>query len=83
METSQWNVAIFFEDDGGRTHAKAVLQTRDGASMHGEGRAHQQEWDRDVPEIRQELAASRALHAVAAKLANAATEDVRGTGERV
>jgi hypothetical protein len=76
MHTTEWSVRIFFEEDEDKTHAKALLRTRDGESLHSEGRARRNPVDVSVPEIGEELAAARALHELASRLTDAALADI-------
>lgn len=81
MHTNEWNVQVLFTEDEDRTHATAVLKTRDGA-LRAEGRARRNPADTPVPEIGEELAAARALHALAARLTDAALGDIAEMTER-
>ena len=78
MHTTEWDVRLFFEEDDDHTHAKAVLRTRQGDTLHAEGSARRNPVDRPVPEIGEELAAARALHTLAAKLTDSAVADIAG-----
>jgi hypothetical protein len=77
MEVKQWTVQIYLTEDGDDTHARAVLTTRDSAEVAGAGRARRNPADPTVPEIGDELAASRALADLAEKLAVITQRDIR------
>lgn len=76
---------IFIGERDGRTHAEARLTSEPSArTLSGEGTARRSPEDRDVPEIGDELAASRALSQLAHQLLDAAAEDITSmTHERV
>ncbi|SHL07254.1 protein of unknown function [Pseudonocardia thermophila] len=76
METQRWTVTIDIDEQAGRTHATARLQTRDTDRLVGVGEARLNPADRDVPEIGAELAAGRALSALAHQLNDVAWRDV-------
>ncbi len=76
MEAKRWSVEIHITEDGPDTVAHAVLSTRDTKKLTGTGRARRNPADRDVPEIGDEYAVSRALADLADRLSGAATEDV-------
>jgi len=82
MHTSEWTVHLYFEEDDDNTHAKAVLHTRQGESMHADGKARRHPADLPVPEIGEELAAARALHALAHRLTDAALGDIADLARR-
>jgi uncharacterized protein DUF1876 len=73
-----WTVEIFIDEheDQRRTHAQARLRTRDNTTLIGEGVALRNPADFEVPEIGDELAASRALADLSHRLLEAATGDV-------
>ena len=63
---------------------RAHYRTRDRRDLSARGTARLNPHDRDVPEIGQELAAARALSALAHELHMAAADDISGvTEERV
>ena len=74
--TKTWTVDLSIAEEGDRTRADAVLRTRDRTSLHGTGRARRNPVDPQVPEIGDELAASRALADLAHRLLQAASEDL-------
>ncbi|PZH20812.1 DUF1876 domain-containing protein [Streptomyces sp. NTH33] len=76
MEAKRWTVQIYLTGDGDETHARAVLTTRDTATVTGRGAARRNPDDRPVPEIGDELAASRALEDLAIRLHDVAADDI-------
>lgn len=77
MHTKTWTVEIYIGEQDGRTHAEARLRTEKSArELAGEGTARLNPTDQDVPEIGDELAASRALSHLAHQLLDAAAEDI-------
>ncbi|MFF9208827.1 MULTISPECIES: DUF1876 domain-containing protein [unclassified Streptomyces] len=76
MEAKQWTVRIYLSEDGDETHARAVLTTGDTASVTGRGAARRNPVDRPVPEIGDELAASRALEDLSIRLHDVAADDI-------
>lgn len=76
MEAKQWSVQIHLVEDGDDTRARAVLTTRDRSDLVGTGRARRNPADPSVPEIGDELAASRALADLADKLAVVTQRDI-------
>ncbi|MFC4119876.1 DUF1876 domain-containing protein [Nonomuraea zeae] len=76
MEAKQWTVQIYLAEDGDDTYARAVLTTRDRTELAGTGRARRNPSDPAVPEIGDELAASRALADLAEKLAVVTRRDI-------
>ena len=85
MHTKTWSVEIFIGEQEGRTHAEARLSSEtSAAALTGTGTARLSPVDSDVPEIGDELAASRALADLAHQLLDAAAEDIGAvTKERV
>jgi hypothetical protein len=82
--TATWSVDIFLDEREGRTHAEARLRTGSRTHLVGTGSARLNPTDRDVPEIGEELAASRALSELAHQLLAAAADDIEGvTHEQV
>lgn len=78
MQTKTWKVDVYlFEDDGGRTHAEAVLRTHAGTELRHVGTAYKSPQDRDVPEIGDELAVCRALNGLSHDLLDATVLDVQ------
>lgn len=79
MHTRTWNVQILISEEDSVTKARAVLITDAGSSpLHGEGAARLHPHEPAVPEIGDEIAASRALLDLAHTLLDTALEDVRG-----
>ena len=76
MHTRTWKVTIQLSEDGQRTRAVAVLQTDAGPDLRHEALAMRNPDDRDVPEIGDELAVSRALSGLSQDLLEAAVADV-------
>ncbi|MEU8849537.1 DUF1876 domain-containing protein [Streptomyces sp. NPDC048564] len=78
--TVEWKVRLhLFEDDEGTTKARVVVDTGTTA-LTGHGAAHCHPADMNVPEIGDELAAGRAMHALAQQLLNIAERDMEGVG---
>jgi hypothetical protein len=71
---------IAFTEDGDRTRAEAVLDLG-GLHFQGFGEARRAPGDPDVPAVGEELAASRALFALAHKLRNAAAARIEKFGD--
>ncbi|MGW5661549.1 DUF1876 domain-containing protein [Streptomyces sp. NPDC003758] len=76
MEAKQWTVDIYITEDGDDTHARAVLRAPDASTVAGRGAARRNPVDRPIPEIGDELAASRALEDLAIRLHDVASEDI-------
>ena len=78
METLHtWRVDVqLFVLDEDRTSAHAVLTTHQGNTIHGHGHAKRNPVDSGVPEIGEEVAASRALRDLADHLLQVASEDI-------
>jgi uncharacterized protein DUF1876 len=76
MKAKEWSVDIYITEDGTDTVARAVLSARDTQKLTGTGRARRNPGDRDVPEIGDEYAVSRALADLAHRLGDAAGDDV-------
>ncbi|MFF0200701.1 DUF1876 domain-containing protein [Streptomyces sp. NPDC005017] len=82
MPDKQWNVQIYITEDGDDTRARAVLTTGDMGgtdetdTVTGRGTARRSPLDRPVPEIGDELAASRALEDLAIRLHDVAADDI-------
>jgi hypothetical protein len=74
--TTTWSVDIHLSEHEGMTRAVAKLHTNDPTKLVGTGFARLNPTDRDVPEIGEELAAARALHALADRLLGAAVGDI-------
>ncbi|KUJ35931.1 DUF1876 domain-containing protein [Streptomyces sp. NPDC003631] len=76
MEAKQWTVQIYITEEGDDTHARAVLSTQDTSIVTGRGTARRNPTDRPIPEIGDELAASRALEDLAIRLHDVASDDI-------
>ncbi|MEV8015863.1 DUF1876 domain-containing protein [Streptomyces sp. NPDC086554] len=76
MEAKQWTVQIYITEEGDETLARAVLNTRDTSAVTGRGTARRNPVDRRIPEIGDELAASRALEDLAIRLHDVASDDI-------
>ncbi|GAA0921950.1 dsRBD fold-containing protein [Nonomuraea longicatena] len=77
MHTKQWTVQVIInEDDEGRTSARAVLSAPGSRWHESEGVARRHPDDMSIPEIGDELAAGRALMALAQELLSDAASDV-------
>ncbi|MDF3142267.1 MULTISPECIES: DUF1876 domain-containing protein [unclassified Streptomyces] len=84
MEDKNWTVRIHITEDGDDTRAEAVLTTQDASqnasqdtpAVTGRGVAHRNPIDRPIPEIGDELAASRALEDLAIRLHDIASDDI-------
>ncbi|MZF86004.1 DUF1876 domain-containing protein [Streptomyces sp. SID5643] len=78
--TVEWKVRLhLFEDDEGATKAHVVLDTGT-TELTGQGTAHRHPADTNVPEIGDELAAGRAMRALAQRLLDIAERDIEGVG---
>ena len=80
--TQSWTVQSDIGEHAGRTRAVARLHTRDRTSLTGTGTARLNPADPDVPEIGDELAASRALSQLAHTLLDVAADDISGVLEK-
>ena len=78
LATRTWSVDILIGEHDGQTNARARLHTGDRTSLEATGTARLNPSDRDVPEIGDELAASRALSALAHLLLDTAASDIEG-----
>ena len=76
METKRWDVGIYINEDGASTVARAVLFIDAEERTVGHGRARRNPADPQVPEIGDELAASRALADLAGRLRSVAQSDI-------
>ena len=74
----RWTVDIFIDehDDERHTRAEARLHTPDRIGLVGTGEARRNPVDREVPEIGDELAVSRALSDLGHRLLEAAAGDI-------
>lgn len=82
MNEKHWSVDITIDEHtsatGSRTRAIARLHSPDNTHFVGAGFARRNPSDRDVPEIGDELAASRALADLSRQLIEATRADVAG-----
>ena len=78
MAITNWSVDISIAERDGHTHARARLHTAAATALEATGTARLRPADRDVPEIGEELAAARALSALAHLLLNTAADDIEG-----
>jgi hypothetical protein len=76
MRIKTWHVELFLDEDGDRTIARAVLHTGLSSHVEGRGTTCRAPDDTDVPEIGDEVAAARALHALADELLRTAAGDI-------
>jgi hypothetical protein len=85
MHTRKWTVEVELTEQEGTTHASARLHTEPTARVvTGHGTAKVSPDDADVPEIGDELAASRALTDLAGQLLHVSADDISAaTHERV
>ncbi|MEV0738492.1 dsRBD fold-containing protein [Streptomyces sp. NPDC050549] len=67
---------MYLTVEGDDTHARAVLNTRDTSTVTGRGTARRNPIDRSIPEIGDELAASRALEDLAIRLHDVYFSDI-------
>lgn len=78
MRTQTWTVTILLSEEGATTKARAMLTTSDTEGrVHGEGTARKHPGEPNVPEIGDEIAASRALSALAHNLLDTALDDLQ------
>ncbi len=75
--TGEWTVRLYLFEEGRTTKARMVLDTGT-TSLTGHGKARCQPADVDVPEIGDELAASRAMSDLAGQLMQTAYDDLEG-----
>ena len=83
MHTMDWSIRILLDEDGDHTHARAVLTSRDGISLHADGDADRNPGDAPIPEIGAELATARALYSLAELLMDTAAHDVENLSHHV
>jgi hypothetical protein len=77
MRTQEWTVTINLDEDVDTTHARAVLRSTNGVTVHADGTARRNPADAPIPEIGEELAAARALEHLAERLGGIAEKDIR------
>ncbi|MGW7367699.1 DUF1876 domain-containing protein [Streptomyces sp. NPDC054841] len=84
MRTKKWNVEIVITESDRTTQAEARLRGQNAELFVGEGTAHRNRTDPDVPHIGDELAVARALSGVTHELLHEAAAEIETiTGERV
>ena len=76
MNVKRWDVELYISEEGADTHVRAVLLGDGAKQAVGQGAARRNPIDRDVPEIGEELAVSRALADLADRLHSLAGEDM-------
>jgi len=72
-----WKVSIFLTEGDGVTRAEAVLHSGADRELRGVGRARCDPDDYEIPEIGDEVAASRALADLARGLRRTAATDIQ------
>jgi hypothetical protein len=77
--TLEWKVSLYLFEEDGTTKARAVLNTG-SSTLTGHGTARCSAGDVDVPEIGDELAASRALRDLSVRLMRTADRDLENVG---
>jgi hypothetical protein len=77
--TLEWKVGLYLSEEDGTTNARAVLDTG-SSTLTGQGTARCSAEDADIPEIGDELAASRALKDLAGHLMRVADRDMERVG---
>lgn len=83
MRTKKWNVEIIITESDRTTQAEARLRGRNDELFVGEGTAHRNSADQDVPHIGDELAVARALSGMSHELLHEAAAEIETlTGER-
>jgi hypothetical protein len=76
MFVKTWHVEMFISEDGDDTTVRAVLHGDSAMHPEGIGRARRAPSDPSVPEVGDEIAAARALHALADALLTTAAKDI-------
>ena len=76
MKAKEWSVELYITEDGPDTVAHAVLLSGGQKRTTARGRARRNPADREVPEIGDELAVSRALTILADRLHDVASRDI-------
>ncbi|WP_432072998.1 DUF1876 domain-containing protein [Streptomyces wuyuanensis] len=77
--TLEWKVRMYLSEEDGTTRARMELDTGT-AKLTGRGTAHCNPQDLDIPEIGDELAASRAMSDLARQLMRVADQDLEAVG---
>ncbi|MCX4587617.1 DUF1876 domain-containing protein [Streptomyces sp. NBC_01481] len=84
MQTKKWNVEIVITENDHLTKAEARLRGQNSELILGEGTAHRNRADQNVPHIGDELAVARALSEVTHRLLHEAASEIEThTGQRV
>ncbi|MFE7774692.1 DUF1876 domain-containing protein [Streptomyces sp. NPDC057445] len=84
MRTKKWNVEIVITENDRTTTAEARLRGQNEELIVGEGTAHRNRADQDIPHIGDELAVARALSGVSHELMHEVASEIETrTGERV
>ncbi len=78
-ETKTWTIEVVLAENDSRTRADAVLHTAAHGELRGQGHARRHPADAPVPEIGDEVAASRALSDLAHKLLDTAAGTIEAT----
>jgi hypothetical protein len=76
MHAKQWRVDVFLSEEDDMTRARAVLTGDSPQHLSATGTARRNPRDPEVPEIGDEVAASRALEALSHQLLTVATRDI-------
>ncbi|MEU4822068.1 DUF1876 domain-containing protein [Actinomadura citrea] len=76
MKAKEWSVELYITEDGIDTVAQAILFSGGERKSTGRGHARRNPVDREVPEIGDELAVSRALADLADRLQGVASKDI-------
>ncbi|MEV4556835.1 dsRBD fold-containing protein [Kitasatospora sp. NPDC049285] len=79
----QWDVRLSFDEDGTHTSCQASLIGQGAPGLAGHGQAERSTQDRPVSRIGEELAAARALGALAEQLRDQAAGEVDRESHRV
>lgn len=82
MHTRTWQMHIDLFEQDTSTRAEVVLRTDAGTELRSVGIARRRPGDRDVPEIGDELAASRALSGLVHELLDATIADLQQNDPR-
>ncbi|MDI3406858.1 DUF1876 domain-containing protein [Streptomyces cavernicola] len=77
--TAEWDVRLYLSEEDGTTRTHAVLNTGT-STLDGHGTAQCNPADSDVPEIGDELSASRALQDLGRRLMATAYDDMEAVG---
>ncbi|NDU71477.1 DUF1876 domain-containing protein [Actinomadura sp. DSM 109109] len=76
MKAKEWSVELYITEEGMDTVAQAVLFSGGEKRTTGRGHARRNPADREVSEIGDELAVSRALADLAGRLHGVADKDI-------